>query len=125
MHPERRRHVVGDLANRLALVAGELEWQRLLEARGQRTLQLEPDPRPRALRQMPGARLDELLVEQLVEREPPPPELRIGDLRRPMHQLERAPQLDQLVALAECGRMGIGDERQKLVEMLLNQRANL
>ena len=85
MHPERRRHVIGDLANRLALVAGELERQRLFEARGQRTLQLEPDPRPRALRQMPGPRLHQLLVEQLVEREPSPPELRVGDLRRPMH----------------------------------------
>ena len=83
------------------------------------------DARPGPFGEMPGPRLHELLIEQLVEREPPAAELRFFDALGAMHELERTTQLDQIVALAKRGRMRIADERQQRVEMLLNQLTNL
>ena len=42
-----------------------------------------------------------------------------------MHQFERGAQLDQVMRGTERGGMGIGDERQELVQVLLDEGANL
>src|SRR6266851_3155381 len=74
---------------------------------------------------MTGARLHQLLIEQLVERETASPQLSFLDLLGAMHQFERATQLDQIVTGTECGGMWIDDEGQEIVQVLLHERANL
>src|SRR5262245_17348453 len=97
----------------------------VLEPRRELALQLESDPRPRTLGQMPGPRLHKLLIEQLVEREPPPPRLSVLHPLGTMHQLERSTQLSEVVVRAESRGMWIGNERQQDIEMSLDERPNL
>ena len=84
VHPQGRRHVFGDLADGVPLVAGELERQVLLETSRQLALQLEADSGAGAFGQMASASLHELLVEQLVERQPAAARLCLRDRARPV-----------------------------------------
>ena len=125
MHPQRRGHVVRDFADRLALVARQFERQVFLEPRRQLPLEREADAGPRAFRQVTGTRLYQLLIEQLVERETTSPELGVLDVLGSMHQLQRSTQLDQVVTGTKRGGMWIGDEGEELVQVLLDEGADL
>jgi hypothetical protein len=74
---------------------------------------------------MTRACLDELLIEQLVEGEATPAQLRFLEPFGTMHELERAAQLDELVGLPELWWMRIVDEGEQLVEVLMHQDPNL
>src|SRR6266516_4670123 len=74
---------------------------------------------------MSRARLHQLLIEQLVEGETAAAQLRLLHTLGPMHQLQRTPQLDEVVTGTKGGRMRISDEGKQQVEMLLHQRADL
>src|SRR5207245_4337445 len=125
VHAERRGHIVRDLADRVALIGGQLERQVLLEAGRELALELEPNSGARALGQVARPRLHELLVKQLVEGQTAPTELGVLHLRGSVHQLKRLGQLNEAVGRAKRTGMRTVDGWQKLVQMLLDQRANL
>ena len=125
VHAQRRRHVVCDLPHRAPLVVRELEGEMLLEPGGELLLERERDPRAGALREMARAGLHELLVEELVEREAPPAGLGVVQVPRPVHGGERRAQLGNPHGRAQPRRMGIADQREQGVQMLVDEPADL
>src|SRR6059036_220508 len=75
------------------LVSRELEGKLLFQPGGELLLQHEPDPGPGPLREMAGARLHQLLIEELVEREAPPARLRLLNRAGAVHRRQRRAQL--------------------------------
>ena len=125
MHAQRRRHVVGNLADRVPLVAGQLEGEMFLETGGELPLEGEADPRPCALGERAGPRVHELLVEQLVEREAATPGFRVRRRRRPMHGRQRGAELRQAYGLAQRPGQRVVHQRQQRVEVHVDEPADL
>src|SRR5206468_10480390 len=71
------------------------------------------------------AGLHELLVEELVEREAPPAGLGVVQVPRPVHGGERWAQLGNPHGRAQPRRMGIADQREQGVQMLVDEPADL
>jgi len=125
VHAERRQHVVGDLADRLALVACQLERQMLLELGRERLLQSEADPGARPFGERPGTRLHQLLVEQFVERQPAAARFRLGQRGRPMYCRERGPELRKSDRGAQALGVGVRHQGEQRVQVLMDQAADL
>ena len=125
VHALRRRHVLRDLPDRSSLVGGELEGEMLLEPRRELPLQLEADPRPRALGEEARPCLNQLLVEELVEGKAAAPSLGGGDRLGTMHRGQRRGERGHAEALTQRRRVRIVDEREQGVEMLVHEQADL
>ncbi len=117
VHPLRRPHVGGDVANGGGLVLGERPGQRSDEP----VREIVPDGERHALAgplgQQPRPRQHELQVHQFVERQPAPPFLRIVETRRVMHGAKRVRQSGQQQFGADGGWQDVarqGNERLKV-----------
>ncbi len=97
----------------------------LLEPRREVLLGFEADSSPRALGEEARPCLDQLLVEEFVEGQPAAPRLRGGQRRGTMHSGQRRRERRQAEALAQLRGVGIVEEREQRVEMLLHQQPDL
>ena len=125
VHPFRRRHVGGDLGQRLLLIAGQRPGQRLTQPPGERGIAYLRQAALVTLGQCSRARQHELHVEQLIEREASPSEFCLGGTGRTMHHAERIGQRRQAKLLAARRRQEIGNEGNECVEMSIDEGADL
>src|SRR5881409_3006179 len=97
----------------------------LLELRGEGFLQGEGDPGARPFGERAGARLHQLLVEQLVEGEPAAARLGVRRRRRPVHGRERGPELRKSDRRAQALGMRVRHQSEQRIQVLMDQTADL
>src|SRR2546426_5546580 len=91
----------------------------------ERLLEGEADPGARPFSERPGTRLHQLLVEQFVEARPAPARSRLGKRGRPVHRRERGPELGESDRRAQALGMGVRDQGEQRVQVLMDQAADL
>jgi hypothetical protein len=123
VHPPRRGHVLADLLQHLLLRAGEREGEAPVEGLHQEVLALEGDPRARRHGAVAGERVQELQEEELLERQPPPPLLRLGERRGAVHVVQRLPERLHLHARQHLGGDAVfllADAAQQVVQVVVD-----
>ena len=122
LHRRRAGEVAVDLRDRLLLVLGQRERKRRAVALDQ-LARLAERRRDLLLALARAAGEPELEHEQLVEREPPPPRLRLLERPRPVQRVERVGAPRQPLALLQPGRQRVGLVRDEL-ERAVGERAH-
>ena len=125
VHALRARHVLHDLARGAHLRAGELERQDRLQFRGQHALVHEPDFRAGLAGERLGAQLQDVHAQQFLEREARAARMRLGEGARTVHGAQRVRQRGHSGGRQQVWRDVFLEQRQVLIEMLVDQCAQL